>query len=174
MQRKYLDEKQKLKKNGWQSSACYWFNSDLHKTHAEGERESWTRGVRTEEKKEKKNKNKRTESMLEDCARPLANPSAASFFPLFLSNSVSLFLSSSPLSVSNHWLSLCQHAEGPPIWHRVSNSPANTHAQSTEKEGRERWQREKQRGGGVDGWWLVVERGREGVDCVWCRQKARH
>lgn len=50
----------------------------------------------------KKNKNKRTESMLEDCARPLANPSAASFFPLFLSNSVSLFLSSSPLSVSNH------------------------------------------------------------------------
>lgn len=71
----------------------------------ERERESWTRGVRTEEKKKKekkKNKNKRTESMLEDCARPLANPSAASFFPLFLSNSVSLFLSSSPLSVSNH------------------------------------------------------------------------
>lgn len=68
----------------------------------ERERESWTRGVRTEEKKKKKKQNKRTESMLEECARPLANPSAASFFPLFLSNSVSLFLSSSPLSFSNH------------------------------------------------------------------------
>lgn len=172
MQRKYLDEKQKKKMAGKAARAIGSILICIRLTQRE--RESWTRGVRTEEKKGKKNKNKRTESMLEDCARPLANPSAASFSPLFLSNSVSLFLSSSPLSVSNHWLSLCQHAEGPPIWHRVSNSPANTHAQSTEKEGRERWQREKQRGGGVDGWWLVVERGREGVDCVWCRQKARH
>lgn len=63
---------------------------DMQNTHGERERESWTRGERTEGKKKQ---NKRTESMLEECAQPLANPSAASFFPLFLSNSVSLFLS---------------------------------------------------------------------------------
>lgn len=43
-------------------------------------------------KKKKKKQTKKSESMLAECARPLANPSAASF-PLFLSNSVSLFLS---------------------------------------------------------------------------------
>lgn len=52
-------------------------------------------------------------------------------------------------------MSVCQRAQGPPIWHRVSDSPANTHAPSTEREGRETWQSEKRGGGGVE---LVVER----------------
>lgn len=74
---------------------------DLHETHGEVEREL-DKGGADGGVEEKIKQKKRTESMLEECARPLANPSAASFFPLFLSNSVSLFLSSSPLSFSNH------------------------------------------------------------------------
>lgn len=61
---------------------------------------------------------------------------------------------------------MCQHAEGPPIWHQVPNSSANAQAPRTQREGRGRWQREKQRGGGLDGWWLVVDSREGGGLCV--------
>lgn len=94
----------KRKKKAWQSArAIGSILQDLHETHGVGERELDKGGADGVEGGKKKTKqNKRSESMLEECARPLANPSAASFFPLFLSNSVSVFLSSSPLSFSNH------------------------------------------------------------------------
>lgn len=53
--------------------------------------------------------------MLDERIRPLAKPSAASFFPFSLQLSLFLFLflarrlSSSPRSFPNHCLSLCQH-----------------------------------------------------------------
>lgn len=113
---------------------------------AERERESWTRGVRTEEKRKEKKQKQEDRINVGRVCTTAGKPECSFFFPpLSLQLCLSLPLH---FSFSNHWLSLCQHAEGPPIWHWVSNSPANTHAPSAEREGRERWQREKQRGGG--------------------------
>lgn len=77
-------------------------------------------------KKKKKKKNERTESMLEERVRPLANPIEASFFPLFpLQLYLSLPLHALFLSIASE----CASAKlSPPIWHRVPDRSANTHA----------------------------------------------
>lgn len=52
---------EKQNKNGWQNCTWYWLYSDLQKSEREKKKESWTRGVQTEEKKKRRKKKKRTE-----------------------------------------------------------------------------------------------------------------
>lgn len=100
--------------------------------------------------------------MLDERIRPLAKPSAASFFPFSLQLSLFLFLllarrlSSSPRSFPNHCLSLCQRELGPPIWQQEACSPANALASRAEREGKEKEERVGRGGEGCSG----NERGR--------------
>lgn len=140
----------------------------LHSTHREREIDrEWEidrekereteRGVERSEWRAQKKKKQRTESMLEERVRPLANPIEASFFPLFpLQLYLSLPLHARFLSIASE----CASAKlSPPIWHRVPDRSANTHAWRAEWEGGRDGGRvketEREQGGGVGfGHWV--------------------
>lgn len=107
------------KKNPWQNligggvcsdpgpgTSARMHTHSLANTHTDG-------GARESRAQNREEKKQRAESMLDERIRPLAKPSAASFFPFSLQLSLFLFLarrlSSSPRSFPNHCLSLCQH-----------------------------------------------------------------
>ncbi len=128
----------------------------LHSTHREREidreweidREKERETERGVERREwRAQKNERSESMLEEPGRPLANPIEASFFPLFpLQLYLSLPLHALFLSIASE----CASTKlSPPIWHRVPDRSANTHAWRAEWEGGREGERDgaRERGG---------------------------
>lgn len=115
-------------------------------------------------KKKKKKQNKRTESMLEECARPLANPSASSFFALV---AFSLFL----LTLLLHPLTESVPTCAGTTYLAPSHGPPSQYARSQRRGGREeRWQgAEAMRQGRVGGVRSVAGWQRERVrerECV--------
>lgn len=132
----------------------------------ERERESWTRGVRTEEKKkEKKTKTRGPNQCWKTVHDRWQTRVQLLFSPSFsptLSLSFSLPLHFPSLTID--WV--CANMQRAHLFGMESQTAQPIRTLPALKGREERWQREKQRGGGVDSWWLAEERGRGGGLCV--------